>query len=254
MTIRARLSFVATLALLFPLTTACSPSIGDATAEDGSESGNDPSGTPTSGADGGDEGGFGCSASSPCPDGQFCWNGICAIGCQSNGDCAADQYCATDTDQLCHNKEVTTCPEVPCAEGQECKNGFCSAPVEDTSCSYMPNGEDGCDKNSICVAETEETAKCYSFPACAEDDTCPVGQVGAVCNVGILPNKARICLVGACTEDEHCPANNSCVPFEQGGSLGECSSGGFGDLCYGAEDCQSKNCSLPFPGQAGYCT
>jgi hypothetical protein len=249
--IRARLSFVATLALLFPLTTACSPSIGDATAEDGSDTGNDPSGAPTSGADGGE---FSpCSDANACPDGQFCFNGICAIGCQSNGDCAADQFCDTEFDKLCHNKTVTTCPEVACPEGQECVNGFCSGSSEEAMCAQMPNGEDGCEKNALCIAESENSAKCYTFPACAEDDTCPVGTHGAVCNTGIIPSKGRICLVGLCTEATHCPSGDKCVTFEESGEIGACSAGAFGDLCHAAADCKSNNCFIAFPGEAGFC-
>ena len=252
MIIRARLSFVATLALLFPLTTACSPSIGDATAEDGSDTSNDPSGTPTEG--GADGGGFSpCSDANMCPDGQFCFNGICAIGCQSNGDCAADQFCDTEFDKLCHNKTVETCPEVACPEGQECISGFCSGSAEEAMCAQMPNGEDGCEKNALCISESEESAKCYTFPACAEDDTCPVGTEGAVCNTGIIPSKGRICLVSLCTEAEHCPSGDKCISFEEGGKLGACSSGGFGELCYEASDCTSNNCFESFPGQPGFC-
>lgn len=253
MNFRSTLHPLAIVALLVPLA-ACEPSIGDATESDSNaDTGtdpSDPSGTPTSGPDE-----FGpCSANNPCPDGQFCWNGLCALGCTNNGDCADDQYCATDTDMLCHNKTVETCPAVACPDGQECVNGFCSAAEQPaTVCEQMPNGEDGCAKDALCYSETGEPSdnKCYTFPACAEDDTCPTGTIGAVCNVGLLPSKGRICLIGACTETKHCPADAACISYD--GPIGACSFGEFGDLCNTNADCNSGNCAMDFPGEAGFC-
>lgn len=254
MTNLARLSSLAIFALLFPISAGCQPSIGN--AEDGSEEGSSDSqsSTPTGSADEGGEF-MPCTASNPCPDGQFCFNGLCAIGCQSNADCAADQYCDTEFDMLCHNKTVSTCPDVACPEGQECVNGFCSAGPTDEVCMQMPNGEDGCAKNELCYAESDdpESAKCYAFPACAADDTCPKGTTGAVCNTGLIPSKGHICLIGACTDAaEHCPDGDKCVKFT-GGEIGSCSSGAFGDLCNVGADCASNMCNMPFPGEPGFC-
>lgn len=252
MTKLERLSSLAIFALLFPLATGCQPSIGN--AEDGSEDGasDSQSSTPTGGAEDGE---FGpCTKSNPCPDGQFCFNGICAIGCQSNADCADDQYCDTEFDMLCHNKEVSSCPEVACAEGQECVNGFCSAGPTEESCMQMPNGEDGCGKTALCIPTSEESAQCYEFPACGEDDSCPKGTNGAVCNTGYLPNKGHICLIGACADAaEDCLPGDKCIKFT-GDPVGSCSSGAFGDFCNGPDDCVSKNCFIAFPDEPGFCS
>lgn len=237
---------------------ACNSSIGSLSDSEGdteATGADETSGasTPTSGnADGGEF--MPCTAANPCPDGQFCFNGLCALGCQSNGDCGDDQYCDTEFDRLCHNKTVSTCPETPCAEGQECVNGFCSAGPTDEVCMQMPNGEDGCAKDSLCIAEPDdqESYKCYPFPACPEDGQCPIGTEGAVCNDGILPSKSRICLIGLCLAADDCPSEWKCVQFD-GEPVGLCSSGAFGYPCNGDADCLSGSCNTPFPGQPGFC-
>ncbi|MDC0717009.1 hypothetical protein POL25_08905 [Nannocystis sp. bb15-2] len=235
---------------------ACNASLGDGTdtadetdsaASQGDPTGN-PSGNPT---DGGGEPGP-CSSSNPCPDGQFCWNGICAIGCTSNGDCAEDQFCATDTDMLCHNKEVTTCPEVPCEEGQVCKSGFCSTPPPPTQCTPSPV-DDGCESNAVCFQETEDKASCYTLPYCSQDGTCPTGTEGAVCNNGLLPDKDKICLIGVCTEASNCPTDWKCIKDQPNAVVGYCSDGGTFAPCNSNADCLSNACDQPFPGQAGFC-
>ena len=250
MTMRPYLTSFAILALLSPLA-ACQPSTGDTDAETGSATDVDPTSTPT----GGTEDDFKpCTSKNPCPSGQFCFNGLCALGCTSNGDCAADQYCGTDTDLLCHNKTVETCPTVACPDGQQCVNGFCSATeLPTTTCEQMPNGEDGCAKNALCISETDDPSgnKCYTFPACAEDDTCPTGTIGAVCNVDLISSKDRICLVGACVDVGDCPADNSCVNL--GAPVGICSNGQLGTFCTAPAQCKSGMCNMTFPGQPGVC-
>ena len=49
-----------------------------------------------------------CGSANKCPAGEFCFNGLCAEGCNSNGDCAQDQYCDTSW-MRCTNKVVATC-------------------------------------------------------------------------------------------------------------------------------------------------
>lgn len=228
---------------------ACNPSLGETTASESDSDGGTGTNNPTSG---GSEGEWQpCSAGNPCPDGQFCFNGLCALGCNSDGDCAEDQYCATEGDRLCHNKVVTTCPEVACAEGQECVNGYCSTPPPATEC--MPfTPDDGCDKNALCLEVEEEMPKCYTFPYCPADGKCPVGLQGAVCNDELIAGKDKICLVGACLDASHCPADFKCLMFG-GDPLGYCSSGSFGEPCNVAADCDSNTCNAPFPGVPGFC-
>jgi hypothetical protein len=206
-----------------------------------------------------DLGEFGfCSSSKPCPDGQFCFNGTCAPGCQTNGNCASDQYCDTEDGPpyFCKNKTVSSCPATPCGEGFDCVSGLCTAKQEQREqCSPRPDFNDGCDKYSVCYDEDEDgptAASCYSFPACAEDGSCPVGQFGAVCNDGYIPNKGRFCMPATCKDASHCPSNWKCVRFQENQVLGICSSGGAGSFCQTAADCTSGTCSA-MPGFPGIC-
>jgi len=199
-----------------------------------------------------------CSSASPCPSGQFCFNGLCALGCQNDDDCASEQYCDTSEfgDRLCHNKVVASCPETPCAATQECINGLCSTPPGETKCDpeQVVNGQDGCDSHAICLQEEEgAAAKCYSFPPCAQDGSCPTGLYGAVCNDGYVPNKARICLTSLCSDESNCPASWKCVKIMAGSVLGSCSNGSTGTMCSSAEDCLSANCMGAGMGVPGIC-
>lgn len=199
---------------------------------------------------------FFCSSSNPCPSGMFCFNGLCAIGCTSNENCADDQYC----DGLyCVNTEVPTCTsDSNCYEGQICVQGVCSTPPPSTTCDpdQVVSGNDGCDNYSLCIDGDDdgpEDPACYTMPPCAEDGTCPVGAYGAVCNNEYI-NKARICLIGACESEANCPSGNvcckignapigGCVPEGQADLLG-CGSGGFpgggGGSGGGGDECFSE--------------
>lgn len=204
-----------------------------------------------------------CSSSKPCPSGQFCFNGICAVGCNSNQDCAADQYCSTDWDRLCHNKVVATCPATACASLQECIGGLCSTPgtPSQSSSACDPDqaytGNDGCDKYSVCFdADDDQGApKCYTFSACAQDGTCPTGTEGAVCNEGIIPAKERICLAGLCKTGANCPGSWSCVRFAQNDVVGVCSNGANLTPCNLASHCTSNACvKSPSSAYSGFCS
>lgn len=200
-----------------------------------------------------------CSSSRPCPSGQFCFNGLCALGCQSNGDCRSDQYCDTEGDRLCHNVTVPTCAVAgDCAEQQICTAGFCSTPPPQTQCDpdQVPSGNDGCDSRSVCFDEGSSSMpapKCHTFPACAADKTCPTGTSGAVCNDGLIPNKDKICLIGLCRVVDHCPADWACVRGVSTDVLGLCSPKTSGSPCSSAADCLSGSCYQPVPGFLGFC-
>lgn len=194
-----------------------------------------------------------------CPDGQYCLNGACVIGCNSDKDCADDQYCATDTTRLCHNKDVPTCTrDEDCEQNQVCTHGLCSAEPETESndeCQPSPDGKDGCGKYAVCV-ERQSGNKCYTLPPCGADGTCPTGQAGAVCNEGYIPNKAEICLVGLCKGDEHCPSNWSCSKGTSSQTLGFCTATGggqIGSMCQKDSDCNSGNCKKPSGSTHGIC-
>jgi hypothetical protein len=201
-----------------------------------------------------------CSATQKCPAGQWCFNGLCAPGCNSNQDCAADQYCDTKDAQpyFCKNKTVSSCPSTPCQSNQECRNGLCTAASSEPSsgCTPSPSFNDSCDKYSVCVDEDEEgprAAGCLSFPPCPENGVCPVGIGGAVCNEKYIPNKGRFCMPGACSNATHCPADWKCVRQTTNQILGFCSAGGPYALCFLPTDCLSGICNIPAPGFPGMC-
>jgi hypothetical protein len=204
---------------------------------------------------------LGCNAAMPCPSGQFCFNGLCALGCQSNANCAADQYCDTEFDRLCHNKVVPTCSTASntCGSTQRCFNGFCSTPPPQTAMQCNPkgvgSGTDGCDRSSLCIEDDSpaKTPRCFTLPACAADKSCPVGLGGAVCNDGLVPNKAHICLLNACKTVANCPASWACFRFSANDVVGVCSNKGTGAPCSTAADCSSGNCSAVVPGLPGLC-
>lgn len=189
-----------------------------------------------------------------CPDGQFCYNGLCAVGCNSDKDCAENQYCATDTDRLCHNKEVQECSsDSDCSGEQVCNKGLCAAqPEQSEECEPKANGKDGCGEYAVCIEE-EGGNSCYTLPKCSEDGTCPTGQAGAVCNDGYLRNKADICLLGLCEDASNCPEDWTCERFNEDDVLGYCSNraGETGSPCEKDSDCDSGNCQgsdMPGPG------
>lgn len=195
-----------------------------------------------------------------CPTGQFCFNGLCVVGCNSDGDCASNQYCNTDEKQ-CANKTVPSCPSTPCGDNQECVNGLCSAKTKTQpakkdapgACSITVDSSDGCGKYELCIEPESGFRQCRAFPPCGQDGSCPVGMVGSVCNDGYLPSKGKICLVGACREDKHCPGSFKCVRLN-GTSLGLCSDGSFGQLCDKDEHCQDGlTCNKAAAGFNGQC-
>ncbi|MGV3625091.1 MAG: hypothetical protein ACO1OB_30000 [Archangium sp.] len=200
-----------------------------------------------------------CSSSRPCPSGQFCFNGICALGCTSNANCRGDQYCDTEGDRLCHNNSVPTCSvSTDCFEQQVCIAGFCSTPPPQTQCNpdEAPSGNDGCDARSVCFDKGSSSMpepKCYSLPACAADKTCPTGTQGAVCNDELIPNKEKICLIGLCRNASNCPADWACVRGVSTDVLGLCSSKTPGSPCAGPADCLSNSCYQPIAGFVGFC-
>ncbi|MFV8749796.1 Dickkopf N-terminal cysteine-rich domain-containing protein [Nannocystaceae bacterium ST9] len=194
-----------------------------------------------------------CSADAPCPDGQFCFNGLCALGCTSDENCSEDQYCDGDS-LLCQDDEVSTCSsDDDCGEGQICFEQFCSTAPVDTDCEPWALTMDGCPSDAVCWVETETTQACHTMPACAADDSCPVGLYGAVCNVDYLPDKDEICLIGVCATVEHCPADWFCVRYPENAALGQCGNGSIGALCSKPSECLSGNCVMLLPGLPGFC-
>ena len=220
--------------------------------------------------DGGGGGGGGADmCGGKCISGQYCWNGICANGCLSNGDCAADQYCAEDDffpEGKCVAKVVPGCAsDADCASTQVCKNKTCVVkPAENApACAWKPDMTDGCSELEVCIEEMDEAGndlpgECYAMPACGEDGSCPTDMGGATCNVKtdskkIIPSKSRICLMGLCLSKDDCPSEWDCQKVQ--GDIGVCFPGGFGDGgCETDDDCDAgESCTMNMcvPGGGG---
>lgn len=227
---------------------ACDANLGSVTSSDTGSEGDDPTtGEPTE-SEGGDEP-FPCVGGELCPDGTRCANGLCAAECDGDSQCATDEYCGLD--ELCHSNTVPSCSsDQQCAVTQTCVNGVCVTLAGD-GCDPANYLQDGCASNAVCIDDfdRDEQGVCYEMPACAADQTCPIGLEGAVCNAGLVPSKDEICLVGMCTTVEHCPDLWSCVHFDNA-VLGLCSDGGFASPCTVNMHCSSGNCVL-LPGVGG---
>ncbi|QSQ24804.1 hypothetical protein JY651_07635 [Pyxidicoccus parkwayensis] len=228
------------------------------------EGGGDDGGKDAGPTDPHSQGGGLCSASNACPSGQFCFNGLCAIGCQSDSNCAADQYC--DLEDMgtpvafCKKKSVSTCSsDSQCASNQRCVEGLCSLrpPANPPSCNANTSDfNDGCDKYALCLDPDDSGAQqpyCASFPSCPQNGVCPTGQGGAVCNDGYIPNKGRFCMQGACKDNSNCPSQWSCVKPFTNAVLGFCSPGAMGFPCTENAQCASGQCMASAPGMMGMC-
>jgi hypothetical protein len=204
-----------------------------------------------------------------CVDGQYCWNGLCANGCLSDGDCASNQYCLEDDffpEGKCVPKEAQGCTSNGDCEGsQECKKGACVAPVPPAAqpaadCKWKPDMTDGCPDSQVCFEEYDENdtmtdSECYAMPACGQDGSCPTTVEGGVCNVKddntkIIPSKSAICLMGLCLDKGDCPSTMECMIVQ--GDIGVCFPEGMGlDGCEDDDDCDAGMvCEL----MTGLCT
>lgn len=115
--------------------------------------------------------------------------------------------------------------------------------------------EDGCTRTALCqrtflLADGGTCfgpscpGTCYEALPCPADGVCPVGAVGALCNDGLFPQKARVCVAGACRTGAQCPATHQCVGVGAVMSAGFCSSGTVGQPCTRGAECKSGTCTL----------
>lgn len=164
-----------------------------------------------------------CGATLPCPGGVICFDGLCAPHCDRDDQCLADEYCDAGLfgEYLCHPREPSTC-ESGCAFTQECRFGACTTPPGPEPCA-PDEGDDRCGRFAQCtILELGHRYRCFTGAPCPVSGLCLPGQVGAVCNDGYLPDKARICLSGRCRDGTHCPSGWLCEHLRTGGVLGIC--------------------------------
>jgi len=195
-----------------------------------------------------------------CPAGQACLNGVCAQRCPGGTGCPAGTYCegAAAIDEVCAPVQAIACTTfLQCPSPQVCPNGLC------TSTELLGDGgrtgncipgvaDDGCSADGICVSGASGSPSCLGLPACSQDGGCPVGLLGATCNVRpdggrLFPGKQRICLVSVCESTADCPQTGTqaaphCVN-EKGALQSFCSPGTKGSPCLAPVDCNSSICS-----------
>ncbi|MFO0639066.1 MAG: hypothetical protein U0183_07630 [Polyangiaceae bacterium] len=115
--------------------------------------------------------------------------------------------------------------------------------------------EDGCTRTALCQRSfflpdggtcfgPSCPGRCFEALPCPADGVCPVGAVGALCNDGLFPQKARVCVAGACRTGAECPATHQCVGVGAVMSAGFCSSGTVGQPCTRGPECKSGTCTL----------
>ncbi len=170
------------------------------------------------------------SADASCPVNQGCWSGLCDDECNTNGDCAADEYCYFEngiTPGRCA-PQTGSCDDVDpnCPNGATCYEGSCT----NTNC-----GNDlDCNIYSRCY----NSGRCLNQP----DDRCN----------GVHCANGEQCIKGACKKpcvgNADCPMGEQCI---QGGCFPEpdpcdgidckvsevCSEGGCHPQCAVDADC-----------------
>lgn len=121
--------------------------------------------------------------------------------------------------------------------------------------SLYRGAEDGCTKTALCQREVllddggyctgaNCPAHCYEAVPCNPDGTCATGVNGALCNDGLFPQKARVCVPSFCRSVANCPASFRCVGVGAVMAAGFCSSGAPGQPCTQPSECASASCLL----------
>jgi hypothetical protein len=200
-----------------------------------------------------------CSMAMPCSPGKTCVNGLCEKGCNSDADCAADEYCALSNGQVCQPQTLTACPATPCAPTQVCVEGVCGTEPTGMPCGPNPFGGDGCMNDALCLGNVEVDGMmqtqsiCFVVPSCSASHPCTPGGMGAVCSTGLIMGK-NLCIPGGCTADQNCPASWHCVPPVGTSGYGRCTDGATGHPCGKASDCKpGLTCYTPVMSMLGTC-
>ena len=178
-----------------------------------------------------------CNRDSDCDSGEVCSGGTCVT--ETQGDGGVGESCATNE----------------CASGLICIQGggepFCTLICEGGDC---PSGW-GCQGvNSsqgainLCLPSAEEAGDARFGDGC---------EAGPECASGLcVSDGQRAFCSEVCVEDSGCPDEATCYALSDGGGAcvpaGGTSSGGYGDSCNDASDCDNEICLDD--GEAVYCS
>jgi hypothetical protein len=206
-------------------------------------------------------------AARACPPGEACLNSICSARCTAGAACPPGTYCEGDAgiDEVCAPVQTIACANVlQCPAPQNCAPyGLCTSselPADGGRGTCFPGRlDDGCSADGVCITGASGTISCLGLPACSQDGGCPVGKLGATCNVRpdggrLFPGKQRVCLVSFCDGTADCPAALPYCVNEIGPAQSFCSSGLKGSPCLSPADCKSATCNGTDGGAYGSCS
>ncbi|MEM9461454.1 MAG: hypothetical protein AAGF11_45240 [Myxococcota bacterium] len=171
------------------------------------------------------------------------------IGCRDRGGEVQPQGGTTDPSDP-EGGSPGTCEGVSCSEDEVCVQGRCVMPSDRGGC-VRSGADDSCGPSHVC-AEVAGKDQCIEAEPCDGAGGCAPGQLGAVCNVGLVDDKDQVCLLGLCRQDSDCPDPSVCATL--GEQPGRCSSGEFGAPCVDATQCISGSCFVPSPDRVGLCS
>jgi hypothetical protein len=173
-----------------------------------------------------------------------CLDGSVGASKADDGDSGDGSLTCSPGEDVCPNELV-------------CIAGACTPPGGALCSPDALPFQDGCASDELCFEdpstsnEEEFVFRCFALPPCPAEEPCPITELGAVCNDGLVAGKDRVCLLGMCTDSEsHCPNEWKCIA-DAPGNLGQCSDGTFGMPCALDADCNSGNCLFAFP--IGFC-
>ncbi len=170
-----------------------------------------------------------CVTTDDCRRHRVCLDGVCALPNEPPAELG-----------------VTSCPETPCVAPASCFLGFCAERLSEPASCEAYAELDGCPANALCYDLDFEVAVCEQLPACSATRPCPVGPVGALCNLGIVASKEAICMPRYCQTAANCPEAWHCVRYVGSEPVGFCSGGTPGEPCASANDCHSQSCEPLF--------
>jgi len=188
--------------------------------------------------------GVGCNDAALCNGGEICKSGLCVPG--PSLDCDDGNVCTADScDAVLGCQNVAVVDGTSCDDGDLC-NGTSTCQVGTCTSGTPPD----CDDGNVCTADScDAVLGCRNLPiadgiSCDDGDVCnglDTCQAGA-CSAGTAPDcdDGNLCTADSCDAVLGC--RNIDVPDEVA-----CVDG---DLCNGAERCQSGVC---VPGPAPDC-
>ncbi len=217
-------------------------------------------------------------APAPCPAGEICSNGACAVNC-SNECAAGSVQCAGNGFQSCGDHDDDACLEwsgiVGCQDGTSCSGGvctrFCANECEGQATRCGPGGLQNCGQ-----FDGDDCLEWSPGAPCPEGGVCDAGACAQVCNdecmAGVLDcDGASVIECGnfdadgcsewslgiPCADGEVCNGG-ACDVFDAGceGDI-DCPGGficAFGvcveaQACMGDEDCAAGETCDPLTGQ-----